>query len=238
MGRKPKDASPMRRQIKTLARDLLIRHGYRGVSFGDIASELETTRANIHYHFGNKQTLVEEVLEDYVDETLRGLTAVFARQDLPLTGKIGEVIEISRRRHRRYNPSGKGTAPWSLIARMRQDSEALTPKGKAALERFATELDEAVTAAVRSARDSGEFVETMPVADVALQLVSIANSAAPITQDAGDFDRLEQLYLAFGRVVQHAYGEPGRPAAATAKPPGSPREGGTVRRVAAGGRRS
>ena len=213
MGRKPKDASPMRRQIKVLARDLLIRHGYRGVSFGDIASELETTRANIHYHFGNKQTLVEEVLEDYVDETLAGLTAAFVREDLPLTAKIAEVIEISRRRHRRYNPSGKGTAPWSLIARMRQDSEALTPKGRAALERFATELDSAVTAAVRTARDSGEFVETMPVEDVALQLVSMANSAAPITQDSGDFDRLEQLYLAFGRIVQHAYGRSARPVA-------------------------
>jgi AcrR family transcriptional regulator len=237
MGRKPKDASPMRRQVKTLARDLLIRHGYRGVSFGDIASELETTRANIHYHFGNKQTLVEEVLEDYVDETLRGLTTIFAREDLPLTGKIGEVVEISRRRHRRYNPSGRGTAPWSLIARMRQDSEALTPKGKAALERFATELDAAVTAAVRSARDSGEFIETMPVADVALQLVSIANSAAPITQDAGDFDRLEQLYLAFGRIVQHAYGKPGRAAAADREHPEPARKAETMRRAAGAGRR-
>jgi hypothetical protein len=92
---------------------------------------------------------------------------------------------------------------------MRQDSAALTPKGRAALERFAQELDQSVTAAVRAARDRGEFVATMPVEDVALQLVSIANSAGPITQDAGDFDRLEQLYLAFGRIVQHAYGKPG-----------------------------
>lgn len=210
MGRKIKEASPMREQIKALARDLLTRDGYRGVSFGDIATELETTRANIHYHFGNKQSLVEEVLADYVDETLAGLKAVFGRDDLPLTGKIGEVVEISRRRHRRYNPSGRGTAPWSLIARMRQDSEALTPPARAALERFAVELNESVVAAVRAARDRGEFAETMPVDDVALQLVSIANSAAPITQDAGDFDRLEQLYLAFGRIVQHAYGKPER----------------------------
>jgi hypothetical protein len=30
MGRKPKDAAPMRPQIKALARDLLIQRGYRG----------------------------------------------------------------------------------------------------------------------------------------------------------------------------------------------------------------
>ena len=60
----------MRDRIKAVATDLLIRHGYRGMSFGDIAPLLETTRANIHYHFGNKQKLLEEVLEDYVDNSL------------------------------------------------------------------------------------------------------------------------------------------------------------------------
>ena len=47
----------------------------------------------------------------------------------------------------------------------------------------------------------------MPVDDVALQLVSIANSAGPITQDAGDFDRLEQLYAAFTRIMTRAFGQ-------------------------------
>jgi TetR/AcrR family transcriptional regulator, transcriptional repressor for nem operon len=209
MGRKPKDTAPMRPQIKALARDLLIQRGYRGVSFGAIASALDTTRANIHYHFGNKHKLVEEVLDDYVEETLAGLKGAFDRADLPLTGKIAEIVEISRRRHRKYNPAGTGSAPWSLIARMRQDSDALTLKGRAALKRFSDQLNASITAAIRDARDRGEFVETMPVEDVALQLVAIANSAGPITQDAGDFDRLEQLYFGFGRIVQHAYGNPG-----------------------------
>src|SRR3977135_2616125 len=59
----------MRDRVKELALEFLIKHGYRGVSFGDLADALETTRANIHYHFGNKDGLVEAVLEDYVDVT-------------------------------------------------------------------------------------------------------------------------------------------------------------------------
>ena len=47
----------MRQAIKTTALELLVRHGYRGTSFGDIAAERATTRANIHYHFGGKQAL-------------------------------------------------------------------------------------------------------------------------------------------------------------------------------------
>jgi AcrR family transcriptional regulator len=196
----------MRDQIKRLALDLLIQHGLRGVSFGDLAKTLKTTRANIHYHFGSKQKLVEEVLEDYVENTLSGMEAILVRDDLSLIEKIEGMLAISRRRHAKYNGAGKTGRPWSLIARMRQDSEALTPKGRAALKRFAAGLDENVTAAVRRAKQRGEFDPSMPTEDVALQWISIANSAGPITQDAGNFERLEQLYMAFGRIIQHAYG--------------------------------
>ena len=198
----------MREQIKALALDLLIERGYRGVSFGDIASELKTTRANIHYHFGSKQKLVEEVLEDYVSVTLAGLREALHAPDVPLDKKIEAIVEISRRRHAKYNRAGKRGRPWSLIARMRQDSDTLTPRGRTALKHFASALDASVTAAVRDAKARGEFADSMPVEDVALQLVAIANSAGPITQDAGSFDRLEQLYLAFARIIQHAYGDP------------------------------
>ena len=198
----------MRDRIKSLALDLLIQHGYRGVSFGDLADVLKTTRANIHYHFGNKQALVEEVLEDYIKETLAGMRGALEGLDRPLLKKIEAVVAISRKRHAHYNPPGKQGRPWSLIARMRQDSEALTPKGRAALKRFARDLERTITKAIADAKRRGEFVESMPVGDVALQFVSIANSAGPITQDAGNFDRLEQLYMAFGRIIQHAYGRP------------------------------
>lgn len=196
----------MRDQIKSLAQDLLIQHGYRGVSFGDLADVLKTTRANIHYHFGNKQKLVEEVLEDYVEATLAGLQDALQGSDLPLMAKIEAVVAISRRRHEKYNPPGRRGRPWSLIARMRQDSEALTPKGRAVLKRFARDLEASITAAIKDAKARGEFIESMPVDDVALQLVSIANSAGPITQDAGNFDRLEQLYMAFARILAVAFG--------------------------------
>jgi len=201
----------MRDQIKRLALDLLIQHGLRGVSFGDLAKTLKTTRANIHYHFGSKQKLVEEVLEDYVENTLSGMEAILARDDLSLIEKIEGTLAISRRRHAKYNSAGKTGRPWSLIARMRQDSEALTPRGRAALKRFAVGLEKNVTAAVRRAKQRGEFDPSMPTEDVALQWISIANSAGPITQDAGNFERLEQLYMAFSRIIQHAYGqEPAR----------------------------
>jgi AcrR family transcriptional regulator len=195
----------MRTQIKVLAEELLIRKGYRGMSFGTIATKLKMTRANIHYHFGNKGSLVEEVIEDYVRTTLEGLRGIWAAADVSLVEKIALMTEHSRRRYLKYNPPGKKGRPWSLIARMRQDSEFLTPKGRATLQRFGQDLTANISIAIEAAKEKNEFDVSMPTEDVALQLVSIANSAGPITQDAASFERLEQLYRGFARIISLAF---------------------------------
>ncbi|MFL5259473.1 MAG: TetR/AcrR family transcriptional regulator [Hyphomicrobiales bacterium] len=188
-----------------MAEDLLIRNGYRGTSFGLIAGKLKMTRANIHYHFGNKRLLVEEVLQDYVDATSEKLHEIWTAPDIALIEKIELMMEFSRERHAKYNPPDKHGRPWSLIARMRQDSEFLTPKGRAALQRFGHDLTANIRIAIESAKDKKEFDASMPTEDVALQLVSIANSAGPITQDAASFERLEQLYRGFARIISLAF---------------------------------
>jgi TetR/AcrR family transcriptional regulator, transcriptional repressor for nem operon len=196
----------MRAQIKALAQDLLIQRGYRGVSFGDLADTLKTTRANIHYHFGNKQKLVEEVLADYVRKTTDDLREIWTAPDLPLIARIEAMLEYSRVRYAKYNAPGRAGRPWSLIARMRQDNDALTAKGRALLQRFGSDVTASIGSAIEHAKARGELDPRTPVEDVAIQLVSIANSAGPITQDAGSFERLEQLYMAFARIVTQAFG--------------------------------
>lgn len=202
----PRDDVPMRERIKALALDLLIQYGYRGMSFGDLAKALNTTRANIHYHFGTKQALVEEVLEGYLRDTIVGTSAVFADPDDTFLQKIEKMVAWSRQRYEKYNGPREGGRPWSLIARMRQDKMFLTPKCHHLLDTFAGELHAVILRAVTDACRKKEFVATMPVEDVTLQLFSIANSASPITQDAGSFDRLEQLYVGFTRIVVSAFG--------------------------------
>jgi AcrR family transcriptional regulator len=207
----------MREQIKALALELLIKHGYRGVSFGDLAQALKTTRANIHYHFGNKESLVEEVLEEYIDVTSAQLHSIWTKSDVSFFDKINSTVEYSRKRYLKFNPRGHAGHPWSLISRMRQDSDALTPRGRAALQRFGKNLFGSIVFAIENAKKRGEFDVSMPTDDVALQLVSIANSAGPITQDAGAFDRLEKVYLAFARIISHGYGKNAETGASAAK---------------------
>jgi len=55
----------MRDAILEIAQEQLIRGGYSKLNFATIAKELETTRANLHYHFKNKETLAIEVMRQY-----------------------------------------------------------------------------------------------------------------------------------------------------------------------------
>lgn len=198
------DKMSMRDAIKATALDLFIRHGYRGANFGDIAAELATTRANIHYHFGNKQALVDEVLANYVDATLAALSDIWSRKE-PFRAKLDAMIDYSRKRYDRHNPAGIEGRPWSLISRLRQDTELLSAAGNETLARFSREMSAIFKDAVEKARESGEFGAAVPVEDVALHLATLVDNAAPITIEAQSFERLERLYHGFADIVHAAF---------------------------------
>ncbi len=95
----------MKTEIKKLATDLLIRHGYRGFRFSDISDTLNMTRPNIHYHFGTKTKLIEEVIRDYVDETFVRIETIW-NSDEYYTSKVLATMEFNRNRYLSANPKG------------------------------------------------------------------------------------------------------------------------------------
>jgi len=222
----------MKERIKEIAVELLVRDGYQGFRFRDLAERLGITRANIHYYYGNKLNLAEEVIVDYVRETLAAWEENW-RSDNTFAEKIRGMMESNRQRYLRFNPTGTTARPWSLIGRMRMERDVIGPEARAALVEFGVVLEDLIVRAIEKAIRAGELSSEIPIRDIALQLVAIANSAGPITQDGGSFDRLEQLYLSFGRIVDHAYGrkpqrKQGRSTVARRKRPSQPRSGATV----------
>ncbi|EKE76085.1 MULTISPECIES: TetR/AcrR family transcriptional regulator [Oceanibaculum] len=196
----------MRDRIKEVATELLITHGYRGLRFKDIADRLGTTRANIHYHFGTKKNLIEEVIQDYVEGTAVELKAIWTAENLAYVERVRRMMEFNRQRYRRFNPAGKDGRPWSIISRMRLESDVLSRKSKDTLRGFSETAEAYVNDALAQAIARGEIAADAPARDIVVQIVAIIDSAGSITSDAGSFDRLEHLYTAYLRVLTHAYG--------------------------------
>jgi AcrR family transcriptional regulator len=195
----------MRDKIKATATKLLIVHGYHRLRFSDIADELGITRANIHYHFGTKNKLVDEVLTEYVVNTTAKMAAVWCSA-MSYEEKVIATMELNRKQYLRFNKSNEvGGAPWSMISRMRLEAKLVGPEARASMLAFSRAVEGYVATAIAQAQANGEIAKDAPVNDIAVQIVSIIESAGPITQDAGSFARLEHLYLAHMRVISHAY---------------------------------
>ncbi len=200
----------MKERIKEVAVELLVRHGYQGFRFRDLADRLDMTRANVHYYYGSKLNLAEEAIVGYIDEILAAWEVNW-KSDKTFEEKVRGMMESNRQRYLRFNPTGTTAHPWSLIGRMRMERDVIGPRARAALTEFGIVLENLVIEGIESAIKTGELSPEIPIQDIALQLVAIANSAGPITQDGGSFDRLEQLYLSFARIVNHAYGQQRQP---------------------------
>lgn len=57
----------MRDKILALAEEQMKEGGYEALNFGKIAKDLDTTRANLHYHYKNKESLAMEVLKNFTE---------------------------------------------------------------------------------------------------------------------------------------------------------------------------
>ncbi|MDB5539613.1 MAG: putative TetR-family transcriptional regulator [Devosia sp.] len=193
------DESESRSAIKQLASDLLIRHGYRGMGYAEIATQLGITRANIHYHFGSKAELIDEVLADYVAATLDSLRKVWANEGTSLPEKLKQMLVFSRQRYNRFNARGEPIRPWSLISRLRQDQDLLSASGRTLLAKFSTELHDVFAGALSLAAAAGEIRGDVEAATTLL--VAIADSAAPITIAEGGFMGLEAAYGALAKLT-------------------------------------
>lgn len=120
----------MRDAILDKAEQQLMLGGYDKLNFASIAKELDTTRANLHYHFKNKETLAIEVTRQYTSR----YTVEFERLRKTFFGNINGFIEAVEEMiwlHSQEGDEGKPAACVNLaadpdipasIAKMTQDS--------------------------------------------------------------------------------------------------------------------
>lgn len=204
--------SSMPDSIKAIAAELLIAHGYHGMNFRSIAEQLDITTTNIHYHFGNKQRLVDEVVQDYVADATARHRAIWLDEKTTLADKLRRVVDYNYERYKRFNRGKHTGQPWSLIGRLRLESNVLSDMARASLASFTTSVHDAIRLAVEMAWQKGELRPDTPREDLAFLIINIVNSSSVFTQDAGSFERLELFFEAFVRVMLSAYAADPKPA--------------------------
>jgi TetR/AcrR family transcriptional regulator, transcriptional repressor for nem operon len=210
-------SASIRDQIKRVTTELLVKHGFRGTNFRTIAGRLKTTTTNIHYHFGNKSALVDEVVQDYVTDASRRQMLIWLDESASLKEKLRSAAALNYQRYKKFNRGAHTNRPWSLIGRLRLEMDVLTPTAVAALASFTTDVRACVRAAVHAAAEKNELRSDAPLDKLAGLLGSIVDSASVLSQDAKSFESLNQLFEIVEHLIYSAYGSASRgPAPATA----------------------
>lgn len=195
----------MQDKIKELTRNLLIAHGYHKTTFGVIAKALQVTTTNIHYHFGNKNNLVEIVVSEYVAEAKKKQSTIWLDKTTTLEQKVFNVVAYNYQLYKKYNPDGEGCHPWSLIGRLRLEKDVLTEEMCRSLASFTQLMQDVIGQAVEYAWQQGQLKADTPRQDLVLLITHLVDSSSVFAQDSGSFSRLEQFFSSFCRVVLSVY---------------------------------
>lgn len=202
-----KKVGQTRELILTVARQLFISKGIDVVSYGDIAAEVGSTRANLHYHFGNKSELVKEVFTETFKEVREKLDGIWLSPGLSLEQRLDLTMEDARRRFHEFNPTGRGGVPWSLSSRVRFEFSVVDEEVVKGLGEMSRYFESNVAHAIRLAIGSGELVTETPVEEVVLMITPLWYFGSPMTQFAG-IRRLECHFKATKNTIRAAYGVP------------------------------
>lgn len=194
-----------RQQLLAVARQLFITRGIDAVSYGDIAQEVGSTRANIHYHFGNKSELVSEVFALTFAEVKLVLTEIWLSPNQPLMARLDLLFSDAKARFEEFNLAGQERLPWSLSARALLGFSAMEAEVSEGIHAMSEYFEECVTHAVQLAVGAGELKADTPVEDVVLMITPLWHFGSPITQFSG-IQRLQNHYEAVKRTIRAAYG--------------------------------
>lgn len=197
---------PMRDEIKRVATRLLMLRGYRGVSYGDIAQELEITTTNIHYHFGPKARLVATVMHDYVEQVGGRYRGIWTAAGAGLARKVEATVTFNREAFTRLNPKGDEGNSWSLITRLSAEGEALDDLMRERILAFRRDIQASAIVGLEQAVAEGELRPQAPCQQLGRLMASCFLYAVHISRDSGGFRGLSQHYAAQLDLIERSWG--------------------------------
>ncbi len=195
----------MKTQIKKAARDLFIQRGISDVSYGDIAEVVHTTRANLHYHFGNKQALVTAVFQETFDSVAEQFKAIWTEPGITLDERIALTAEDCKQRFYEFNDNERGRCPWSLSARVRHENHLLSADIQQGISNMSRHFEEYLAHGVKLAIGNGELRPDTPVRHVVMLITPLWYYGSLLTQHSG-LKKLLDHYTAVRETIRAAYG--------------------------------
>ncbi|MER9303985.1 TetR/AcrR family transcriptional regulator [Mesorhizobium sp. M0293] len=199
------EAHSTRSKIKEIAAEFYVLRGHDGFSFGDIATAIGTTRANIHHHFGNKRQLMEELIADFATNAETRIRRFWTTPDVRFFDRLDMQLEDLRHFYKRFNAEDGARNMWSPLSRLRHDLPVLGEPAEHALERVNRVYEQSLRHAVDQAVEDGDLSADTLRDELVHMLRTTLLSCPPMTQDTGSFDEVARTFAVLAAIIRAAW---------------------------------
>jgi len=145
-------ASDRRAEILRLAADLFAERGFKATTMRDIAEAAGVLSGSLYHHFDSKESIIEELLREYVDELLADYRRIIAEGGSPreVLSRLANSVFASFAEHR------------AAIMVWQNERQTLDHRpGLAYLAQAQAEVERLWTEAIRQGIEAGEFREDL-----------------------------------------------------------------------------
>jgi len=97
------DEKEKRDRILTKAEEMFLQHGYSKVTMEEIAFGLGMSKKTLYRFFGNKETLLRELISEKQCELMEHIDAIWLQQDLDFVGKFRKTLDYFGERSSKVN---------------------------------------------------------------------------------------------------------------------------------------
>lgn len=169
-------------QILDSAERLVQQRGFNGFSYADVASELDLTKASLHYHFAGKAELGEALISRYALRFAQALTDIDA-QAIDVREKLAAYAGL-------YATVVHGER-MCLCGMLAAEYQTLPEAMRDAVVRFFDVNEEWLEGVLEQGRRDGTLSYRASAREAARSIVSGLEGAMLMAQTYGDFARFE-----------------------------------------------
>jgi TetR/AcrR family transcriptional repressor of nem operon len=169
-------------QILDVAERLVQIRGFNGFSYADVASELDVTKAALHYHFASKSELGAALIARYAARFAEALAAVEIRGgDAPakLDGYADLYLAVLRQKR------------MCLCGMLAAEYQTLPLRMRETVVRFFDENEAWLTRVLEQGREEGTLRYAGAPGDVAQMIVGGLEGAMLVARPFGDIARFK-----------------------------------------------
>jgi TetR/AcrR family transcriptional repressor of nem operon len=171
-------------RVLDVAQRLVQVRGFNGFSYADVAAELGSTKAALHYHFASKAALGVALIERYCGTLAANLDRIAA---------AGPSAAARLRGYASLYRNMTADERLCLCGMLAAEYQTLPAAMQSAVRGFFTLNEAWLEAVLREGAAAGEIELAGPAADAAVALVAGLEGAMLVTRPFGDMARFEAV---------------------------------------------